>query len=76
MKPAQILEPGSTPEVGCAQIHACRNRFEVLADWGMESDTMREWAHRALDRWLVDRMDLTSPSVYDSGEKGKGDNHG
>ena len=76
MKPAQILEPGSTPDVGCAKVNACRNRFEVVADWGMSSATMAEWAHEALDRWLRSRMDLTSPSVYDSREKGKGGDHG
>jgi hypothetical protein len=76
MKPMQISEPSHVPQMGCAKINQCLNRFEVMADWGMSSTTMAEWAHAALDRWLRSRMDLTSPSVYDSGEKGKGGDHG
>ena len=67
MKPAQILEPGSTPDVGCAKVNACRNRFEVVADWGMSSTTMAEWAHAALDRWLRERMDEPPPSGHNPG---------
>lgn len=76
MKPLQILEPNMTPQTGCAKINSCLNRFEVMADWGMSSTDMAKWAHEALDRWLRNRMDLTSPSVYDSGQTGKGRDHG
>ena len=67
MKPIQILEPNMTPQTGCAKINACRNRFEVVADWGMSSTDMAKWAHEAMDRWLRERMDLSTASGHNSG---------
>lgn len=72
----QITEPGSATDLRCVRTTICLNRFEIMADWGMSSTDMAQWAHVALEQWLRSRMDLTSPSVYDSREKGKGDDHG
>ena len=72
----QITEPGSATDLRCVRTTACLNRFEITADWGMSSTAMAEWAHVALEQWLRNRMDLTSPSVYDSGQTGKGRDHG
>jgi hypothetical protein len=52
----------------------CANRFELISRWGEPVD--KEWARRMLDRWLDQRVDLTQPSVYDSGVQAKGTDHG
>lgn len=74
MKPLPIIEP--VRELSLVHSTACLNRFELLVTGSMDSDTMCQWAHDALDHWLRQRMDLTSPSVYDSGNTGKGGDHG
>jgi len=76
MKPLQILEPNMTPQTGCAKINECRNRFEIMANWGTPKADMAQWAHEALNRWLCSRMDSTSPSGYDSEKTVKGNDHG
>lgn len=74
----QITEPHYTDvtAVRRCKVTVSLNHFELNADWGMSSTTMAEWAHEALEQWLRNRMDLTSPSVYDSGQTGKGRDHG
>jgi hypothetical protein len=52
----------------------CANRFELISRWGEPVD--KEWARSMLDRWLDQRVDLTQPSVYDSGVQAKGTDHG
>ena len=76
MKPAAIAEPGCSTGPSCLTATTCLNRFELVACWGASRTKLAEQAHAELDRWLRQRMDLTSPSVYDSGNKGKGGDHG
>lgn len=57
-----------TPEaVRYAKLTVCENRLEMLVDPGMRSETIKAWAHAAVDHWLEARVDLTSPGVYDVG---------
>jgi hypothetical protein len=57
-----------------ARIEMCANRFELISSWGEPVD--KEWARDMFERWLDQRVDLTQPSVYDSGVQGKGTDHG
>ena len=42
--------------IGVVKVTTCLNRFEILADGGdVESEMMREWAHKRLDEWLDGR---------------------
>ena len=75
MRPIAITEPGSA-DASCVRATVCLNRFELVADWGASRVHLAKQAHEELDRWLRQRMDLTSPSVYDSGNIGKGGDHG
>ena len=71
-----IAEPGCSTGPSCLTATVCLNRFELVACWGASRTKLAEQAHAELDRWLRQRMDLTSPSVYDSGNTGKGGDHG
>ena len=57
-----------------AKVEMCANRFELISSWGEPVD--KAWARDMFERWLDQRMDLTQPSVYDSGVQGKGTDHG
>lgn len=53
-----------------ARIEMCANRFELISSWGEPVD--KEWARDMFERWLMQRVDLTQPSVYDAGIPSKG----
>jgi hypothetical protein len=57
-----------------ARVEMCANRFELITPWGQPVD--KEWAMRQFAKWLNNRLDLTRPSVYDSGVQAKGTDHG
>ena len=65
-----MISVSATKGVRLARISQCENRLELLVDPGMSSELIRQWAYMAVDNWLESRMDLTSPSDYDSGQKG------
>ena len=65
-----MISISATEGVRVARISQCENRLELLVDPGMRSEVIHKWAHMAVDNWLESRMDLTSPSDYDSGQKG------
>jgi hypothetical protein len=57
-----------------AKVEMSANRFELISRWGEPVD--KEWARDMFERWLMQRVDLTQPSVYDAGVQAKGDHHG
>ena len=57
-----------------AKVEMSANRFELISSWGEPVD--KEWARDMFERWLMQRVDLTQPSVYDAGVQAKGDHHG
>jgi hypothetical protein len=57
-----------------ARVEMSANRFELISRWGEPVD--KEWARDMFERWLMQRVDLTQPSVYDAGVQAKGDHHG
>lgn len=65
-----MISISATEGVRLARVRLCENRLELLVDPGMRSEVIHKWAHMAVDNWLESRMDLTSPSDYDSGQKG------
>ena len=65
-----MINVSATEGVKVARTSLCQNRLELLVDPGMRSEVIHKWAHMAVDNWLISRMDLTSPSDYDSGQKG------
>jgi len=56
------------------KVEMCANRFELISEWGKPVD--KAWARDMFERWLMQRVDLTETSVYDSGVQAKGDHHG
>jgi hypothetical protein len=65
-----MISISATEGVRLAKISQCENRLELLVDPGMSSELIRQWAYMAVDNWLASRVDLTSPSDYDSRQKG------
>lgn len=57
-----------------AKVEVSLNRFELISRYGEPLDW--EWARAQLEAWLRSRVDLTQPSVYDSGVQAKGTDHG
>ena len=57
-----------------ARVEMCANRFELISRWGEPVDKV--WARNMFDLWLEQRVDLTPPTVYDSGVQAKGTDHG
>jgi hypothetical protein len=57
-----------------ARVEMSANRFELISRWGQPVD--KDWARDMFERWLMQRVDLTQPSVYDAGVQAKGDHHG
>jgi hypothetical protein len=56
-----------------AKVEMSANRFELISRWGQPVD--KDWARDMFERWLMQRMDLTPPSVYDHGIPSKGVEH-
>lgn len=65
-----MISISATEGVKVARTSLCQNRLELLVDPGMSSELIRQWAYMAVDNWLAGRVDLTSPSDYDSRQKG------
>jgi hypothetical protein len=57
-----------------ARVEMCANRFELTSSWGEPVD--KDWARDMFERWLIQRVDLTQATVYDSGVQAKGNDHG
>ena len=53
-----------------ARVEMCANRFELTSSWDEPVD--KDWARDMFERWLMQRVDLTQPSVYDAGIPSKG----
>ena len=56
-----------------ARVEMSANRFELITPWGQPVD--KEWAMRQFEKWLINRLDLTQPSVYDADILAKGNEH-
>lgn len=65
-----MISISATDGIRLARVSQCENRLELLVDPGMSSEVIHKWAHMAVDNWLESRVDLTSPSDYDSCQKG------